>query len=98
LADNHLLNILRGITGHLEITRVLGALGVLIYLLAVHVFVGYTVFYLGKAFDVVAYCAAFPAGFAIIIGTVSAAAGIKDRNVAAAQVTRDTGITSNQGG
>jgi formate hydrogenlyase subunit 3/multisubunit Na+/H+ antiporter MnhD subunit len=89
--QNEITNILRGITGHFEITRVLGALGVLLYAIAVHLFVGYEVLYLGKTFDLVAYCTAFPAGFAIIIGTVSAAAGIKDRNVAVAQTVSDTG-------
>jgi ATP/ADP translocase len=86
-----ILNILRSISGQFEITRVLGALGVLVYIVATHVFVGWTVFHQGKAFDVVAYCAAFPTGLAVAIGIIATAAGIKDQKIAAARVTQDTG-------
>lgn len=84
-------NILKGITGEFEITRTLGAFGVLVYIIGTHVFVGWTVFRQGKPFDVVAYCAAFPAGLAVAIGIIAEAAGRKDKAVAAATVTRDTG-------
>jgi hypothetical protein len=84
-------NVLKGITGQFEITRVLGALGVLIYIIGAHVFVGWTVFHQGKPFDVVAYCAAFPAGLAVAIGIISEAAGRKDKATAAAQTVMDTG-------
>lgn len=84
-------NILKGITGQFEITRTLGAAGVAVYIVAVQVFVGYTVWGLGKPFDVVAYCTAFPAGLAVAIGIIAEAAGRKDKAVAAAQVVKDTG-------
>lgn len=87
----NITNILKGISGQFEITRTLGALGVLIYLVGVQVFVGWTVFHQGKPFDVVAYCTAFPAGFAVAIGVIAEAAGRKDKAVAAATITRDTG-------
>ena len=84
-------NILRGISGQFEITRVLGAIGVAVYIVGVQIFVSYTVFYLQKPFDVIAYCAAFPTGLAVAIGIISEAAGRKDKAVASAQVVKDTG-------
>lgn len=86
-----ILNILRGLGGEFEITRVLGSIGVAVYIVGTHVFVGWTVFHLNKPFDVVAYCAAFPSGLAIAIGVIATAAGAKDKAVAAAQTVRDTG-------
>lgn len=84
-------NILKGITGQFEITRVLGSFGVIVYIVAAHVFVAWTVFHQGKPFDVVAYCAAFPAGLAVAIGIIATAAGHKDKTIAVAQTVRDTG-------
>lgn len=80
-------NILRGIGGEFEITRVLGAIGVAIYIAAANAFESYEVFWLGKDFDVVAYCTAFPTGLGVAIAVISTAAGVKDRNVALAQKT-----------
>lgn len=84
-------NVLKGITGQFEITRVLGAIGVAVYIVGAHVFVGWTVFHQGKPFDVVAYCAAFPTGLAVAIGIISEAAGRKDKAVAAAVTVQETG-------
>jgi hypothetical protein len=84
-------NILKGIGGEFEITRVLGSVGVLAYIVCAHVFVGYEVFYMNKEFDIVAYCTAFPGGLAVAVGAIVTAAGIKDRNVAAAQTVAATG-------
>lgn len=84
-------NILRGIGGDFEITRVLGAAGVAVYIVAANGFEAWEVFHLAKAFDITAYCLAFPTGLGAAIAAVSTAAGFKDKAVAAAQVTRDTG-------
>lgn len=84
-------NTLKGITGQFEITRVLGAIGVAIYIVAANGFEAWTIFGQGKAFDVVAYCAAFPTGLGIAIAVISEAAGRKDKAVAAAQTVMDTG-------
>lgn len=82
-----ILNILRGITGEFEITRTLGSLGVLTYIIGAHAFLCWTVIHQDKPFDVVAYCAAFPAGLAVAVGVIATAAGQKDKAVAAAQKT-----------
>lgn len=87
----NLLNMLRGIGGEFEITRTLGAAGVASYIVAGIGFEFWTVVIQGKEFDVVAFCAAYPAGLAVAIGAIATAAGFKDGKVAAAQVTRDTG-------
>lgn len=81
--------LLRSPNGGLEINRVVGFFGGLVYVVAANLFVGYEVFWLGKAFDITAYCLAFPAGLsAVTLGTAGAVA-IKDRNVATAQVVRE---------
>ena len=87
----NITNILKGITGQFEITRVLGAAGVAIYIIAANGFEAWTVFHLGKPFDVIAYCAAFPTGLGVAIAVIAEAAGRKDKAVAAATITRDTG-------
>lgn len=81
-------NILRGIGGELEITRVLGASGVAVYIVAANGFEAWEVFHLAKTFDITAYCLAFPTGLGAAIAAVSAAAGFKDKAVAAARVTQ----------
>ncbi len=82
---------LRGIGGEYEITRVLGGFGALAYCASVILFVGWEVIWLGKPFDLVAYCTAFPGGLVFIIGVAAGSASIKDRNVASARVTERTG-------
>jgi hypothetical protein len=81
-------NLLRGITGEFEITRVLGAGGVAIYIVGAHVFEAYTVWGLGKPFDITAYCLAFPTGLGTAIAAVGFTAGQKDKAVATAKVTQ----------
>jgi len=84
-------NILKGIGGEFEVVRSLGAFGILAYVLGVQIFVGYEVFYAGKAFDLVAYCTAFPGGLSVAIAAVAGSAAVKDRQVATARVINDTG-------
>jgi len=80
-----LTNALRGIGGEFELVRVLGAFGVFVYVVGAHAFVIWTMAR-GGEFDLVAYCAAFPAGLAVAVGGSAGATAIKDRNVAAAKV------------
>lgn len=84
-------NLLKGISGEFEIIRVLGAGGILVYVLAANIFEAYVVFHTDKGFDVVAYCAAFPAGLGVAIAAVAGSAAVKDRNVAVARQVQDTG-------
>jgi len=91
-----LVNILKGVNGSYEFTRVLGASGVAVYIIGAHVFEAYTIFGQGKPFDVVAYCAAFPTGLGVAIAAIATAAGQKDKAVAAAQTIQDTGAMPTQ--
>jgi hypothetical protein len=84
-------NVLKGIGGEFEWTRVFGAAGVAIYIVAANGFEAWTVFYQGKAFDVTAYCLAFPTGLGAAIAAIATAAGQKDKAVASAQTVQDTG-------
>jgi hypothetical protein len=89
-------NFLRGIGGDFEITRVLGASGVAIYIIGANGFEAYEVFWAHKAFDLVAYCAAFPTGLGVAIAAIAGAASVKDRNVAVAKTVQDTGAMPTQ--
>lgn len=82
---------LKGISGEFEINRVVGAIGTLFYILGLHLFVGYRVFWLEEQFNVTEYCLAFPGGLAVCVGAIAGAVAVKDRNVASAKVTLDTG-------
>jgi hypothetical protein len=82
---------LKGIGGNYEINRVIGGVGGVVFIVGVHVFLGYEIFYLGKPFDLVTYCFAFPGGIAGIVGGTAGAVAIKDRNVASAKITAETG-------
>ena len=91
-----LTNILKGINGEFEYTRVLGAIGVAVYIIAANGFEAWTVFGQGKPFDVVAYCAAFPSGLAVAIGVIATAAAHKEKTAAVAQTIKDTGALPSQ--
>lgn len=83
---------LRSPNGGVEINRLVGFFGGFVYVIAANIFVGYEVLWLGKAFDVTAYCLAFPAGLATVVTGTAAAVALKDRNVASAQVIQETGV------
>lgn len=85
-----LTHALRGIGGEFEINRVCGAFGTVIYVIGAHAFIAWNMIN-GKAFDVTEYCLAFPGGLLVCVGAIAGAVSVKDRNVAAAQVIRDTG-------
>lgn len=88
----HWTDFLRTGNGSLEINRLVGFLGGVVYVIAANTYVGYEVLWLGRVFNIVEYCLAFPAGLATIVGGTAAAVSLKDRNVASSQVIRDTGV------
>lgn len=85
-----LTSALRGIGGEFELNRVVGALGVVSYVVGAHAFVAWELSQ-GREFDLVAYCTAFPAGFAGVMAAVAGAVGWKDTKVASAKITERTG-------
>lgn len=84
-------NALKGIGGEYEINRVVGALGCTFYILTACGLVAYDVIVKGREFDIVAFCAAFPAGLGVAVGAIAGAVAWKDKGVASARVTERTG-------
>lgn len=85
-----LSNALRGIGGEFEINRVVGAFGGVAYVIGAHGFIAWHIAR-GGQFDLISYCAAFPGGLGVVVGAIAGAVAIKDRNVASAKVTEQTG-------
>jgi len=85
-----LSNALRGIGGDFELNRLVGAFGGVAYVVGTHGFVVWNL-YAGREFDLVAYCAAFPAGLGVVVGSIAGAVSLKDRQVARAKVIEQTG-------
>ncbi|CAN5702423.1 hypothetical protein BH11PSE6_BH11PSE6_00070 [soil metagenome] len=69
--------------GSYEVNRFVGAVGGLVYIAGAHVFVAWELI-LGRSFDLVAYCLAFPGGLATVVAGTAGAVALKDRNVAKA--------------
>ena len=90
-----LSNMLRGLSGEFEITRVVGASGAAVYIIAANGFVAWNVFHGGQVFDVTAYCLAFPTGLGVAVGAIAASASVKDRSLATARVTNAAADTAN---
>lgn len=82
-----LKSILQSPTGSYEWTRVLGALGVLVYILLANLFEAWSILHDHKAFDITAYCLAFPTGLGAAIAAIGVASGAKDKAMAQAQAT-----------
>lgn len=76
---------LRGPGGEYEITRGLGALGGIAYIIGAHAFVAWEI-HLGRGFDLTAYCLAFPGGLAAIVAAAAGGAAWKDKGTASAKV------------
>jgi hypothetical protein len=76
---------LKGISGEFEITRVVSFIGGMSYIAGANVFVFWNLC-AGREFDLVAYCAAFPAGLAAVVGAAAGSAAWKDKGVASAKV------------
>lgn len=86
-----ILQALKGISGEFEINRVIGAIGGIVYILAVPMFTAWEVIHNGREFDVIAFCAAYPAGIVLIVGAIAGATAYKDKGVATAKVIEQTG-------
>lgn len=84
-------NLLKGIGGEFELSRVVGFFGGVTYVVCANVFVAYEVIWLGKGFDVTAYCLAFSGGLAGIVTGTAGAVAWKDKGVASAKVIAQTG-------
>jgi len=85
-----LINVIRGIGGEPESIRTLGLIGGLVYIIGAHGFVAWEI---GKdrAFDLTAYCLAFPTGLGAILAAIAGAVAWKDQGIASAKVTEQTG-------
>lgn len=79
-------SIIRGISGEPELSRVVGFVGGLAYIVGAHGFIIASMA-MGQPFDLTAYCLVFPSGLAAVTTGTAAAVAIKDRNVAQATVT-----------
>lgn len=86
MTPGSLKNALKGIGGEYEITRVVGFIGGVAYIIGANAFVAWNMVE-GREFDITAYCVAFPGGLAVAVGAIAGAASIKDRNVAVAKAT-----------
>lgn len=86
-----LQNALKGIGGEFELNRIVGFFGGVMYVICANFFVWYEVVWKGHHFDIIAYCAAFPGGLAVVAGGTAAAVAWKDKAVASAKVTEATG-------
>jgi hypothetical protein len=83
-------NILRGIGGEFEIGRVSLAIGGFFAVLSPIAFEFYEIGWNGGHFDVTAWCLAYPGGLVALVGGGVLAIGSKEKQVAAAQSTRDS--------
>lgn len=83
------LNALRGIGGEYELNRVVGALGGVAYIGGANIFIAWSMVK-GYEFDLVVYCTAFPAGLAVVVGSIAGAVTWKDKGVASAKVIEST--------
>lgn len=82
--------IFKGAGGNYEVNRFVGAIGALTYIVSVPAFVAWHM-HKGGTFDLIAFCAAYPAGLGVAIGAIAGAVAIKDRNVAKAKVESEAG-------
>lgn len=73
-----LTNMLRNVRGEYEPIRVVGVAGGFVFIIGVQVFVGWNMA-MGREFDIVAYCTAFPGGLSAIIATVAGSLKVKDK-------------------
>lgn len=84
-------NALKGIGGEYEINRVVGAIGGVAYVLTSCGLVAWDVIVKAREFDILAFCAAFPAGLGVAVGAIAGAVAWKDKGVASAKVIEQTG-------
>lgn len=83
-----ILNALKGIGGEFEVQRVLGAFGTVTYTFAAPIFVATGII---KEVSLTEFSLAYPAGLAACITATAGAIALKDKAVASAKVTEQTG-------
>lgn len=76
--------------GNYEVNRFVGVIGALTYIFAVPGFVAWHMTK-GNGFDLIAFCAAYPAGLGAVLGAIAGAVALKDRQVAKAKVEAEAG-------
>lgn len=86
-----LANALKGIGGQYELNRLVGAFGGVTFVVSTVAFMAWDVMWKGRDFDVTAYCLAFPAGIAAVVGAIAGSVAWKDKAVATAKVIEQTG-------
>jgi len=74
-----LTSMFRNVRGEYEPIRVVGVLGGFAYIIGAQVFVGLHIA-ASKDFDLIAYCTAFPAGLAAIVGSIAGSLKVKDKS------------------
>jgi len=84
-------NILRGLSGNFEIGRVCLVGGTVFAIVTPIIFESYEIGWNKGHFDVTAWCLAYPGGLAALNALGVFAIGNKEKQVATAQVVRDTG-------
>lgn len=85
-----ILDMLRSSSGQFELNRVVGAVGALSYIAGANGFEAWNM-HRGVAFDITAYCLAFPGGLAVAVGAIAGAVAWKDKGVAVARTIAETG-------
>lgn len=74
----NITSMFRNVRGEYEPIRVVGVLGGFAYIIGAQVFVALHI-NAGREFDLIAYCTAFPAGLAGIVGSIAGSLKVKDK-------------------
>ena len=83
-----IFNALKGTSDEFEVTRILGALGTVIYSVIAPVFVAIGVI---DNVSLTEFSLTYPAGLAACLGSTAGAVSLKDRHVATSKVIQQTG-------
>ena len=86
----NITSMFRNVRGEYEPIRVIGVFGGSAYIIGAHAFVAWQIS-LGKEFDFIAYCTAFPAGLAAIIGAIAGSLKVKDKATEEARNVSEAG-------
>lgn len=94
---NGLSEIFKSSGGRFEVSRFIGAVGGISYIVGAHAFIAWNMTK-GHEFDLIAYCTAFPGGLGLVVGSTAGAVALRDRQVAEAKKTEASiGIVPEQG-
>lgn len=81
----NITSMFRNVRGEYEPIRVVGVLGGFAFIIGGHAFAGWKLYSTGE-FDLIAYCTAYPAGLAAIIGAIAGSLKVKDKATEEARV------------